>query len=126
MGVAVYVDNAVIPWRGRLWAHLVGTDLDELHALAAAIGLRRAWFQDRRRFPHYDVDAEYRERALAAGAIAITDRRIPDDVLMKRADGSYVPRSVVLAERSRSRNERNGIAANVASSSATARPTNVA
>ena len=95
----VYVDNAVIPSRGRLWAHLIASDLDELHALAAAIGLRRAWFQDARRFPHYDVDVEYRERALAAGAIALTDRRIPGDVLMKRPDGSYAPRAVVLAER---------------------------
>jgi hypothetical protein len=125
MGVAVYVDNAVIPWRGRLWAHLIASDLDELHALADAIGLRRAWFQDKRRFPHYDVDVEYRERALAAGAIAIIDRRIPDDVLMKRPDGTYVARSIVLAERSRSRSERAGIAANVARSNATARPTNV-
>jgi hypothetical protein len=123
--MAVYVDNAVIPWRGRLWAHLLGSDLDELHALAAAIGLRRAWFQDRRRFPHYDVDSEYRLRALAAGAIAITDRRIPDDVVMKRSDGSYVARSIVLAERSRSRSERAGTAASVASSSRTARPMNV-
>lgn len=99
MSVAVYVDNAVIPWRGRLWAHLIATDLDELHALAATIGLRRAWFQDARRFPHYDVDTEYRERALAAGAIPITDRRIPDDVLMKRPDGTYASRAVVRAER---------------------------
>lgn len=95
----MYVDNAVIPWRGRLWAHLVTTDLDELHALADAIGLRRAWFQDERRFPHYDVDAEYRERALLAGAIPIVDRRLPDDVLMKRADGTYAARAVVRAER---------------------------
>jgi hypothetical protein len=123
--MAVYVDNAVIPWRGRLWAHLLGSDLEELHALAGAIGLRRAWFQDRRRFPHYDVDAAYRLRALAAGAIAITDRRIPDDVLMKRPDGTYVARSIVLAERSRSRNERAGTAASVASSSRTASPMNV-
>lgn len=125
MGVAVYVDNAVIPWRGRLWAHLIASDLEELHALATAIGLRRAWFQDRRRFPHYDVDTEYRLRALAAGAIAITDRRIPDDVLMKRPDGSYVARAVVLAERSSSRSERAGMAVSVASSRATARPMNV-
>jgi len=104
--MAVYVDNAVIPWRGRLWAHLLGTDLEELHGLAASIGLRRAWFQDRRRFPHYDVDTEYRLRALAAGAVAITDRRIPDDVLMKRADGTYVARAVVLAERRASRAAR--------------------
>lgn len=97
--VAVYVDNAVIPWRGRLWAHLLASDLDELHATAAAIGLRSAWFQDAGRFPHYDVTAEGRIAALAAGAVPIVDRRIPGDVLMRRADGRYVPRHVVLAER---------------------------
>jgi hypothetical protein len=97
--VPVYVDNAVMPWRGRLWAHLLASDLEELHALATSIGLRRAWFQDRGRFPHYDVPTEGREAALAAGAIPILDRRIPDDVLMKRPDGRYVPRRHVLAER---------------------------
>lgn len=102
----VYVDNAVIPWRGRLWAHLLGSDLDELHELASTIGLRRAWFQDARRFPHYDVTEAGREAALAAGAVAIVRRRIPDDVLMKRPDGTYVPRSLVLAERAAERSLR--------------------
>lgn len=97
--MTVYVDNAVIPWRGVLWAHLLATDLDELHALAAAIGLRRAWFQDGGRWPHYDVTSSKRESAIAAGAVAFFDRHIPVDVLMKRADGRYVARAVVLAER---------------------------
>jgi hypothetical protein len=101
--VTVYVDNAVIPSRGVLWAHLLGTDLDELHALAAAIGLRRAWFQDHGRWPHYDVTTAKREEAIAAGAVAFFDRRIPPDVLMKRPDGRYVPRAEVLRERARAR-----------------------
>jgi len=29
--------------------------LQELHDAAAAIGLKRAWFQANRRHPHYDV-----------------------------------------------------------------------
>jgi hypothetical protein len=101
--VTVYVDSAVIPWRGHLWAHLLGTDLDELHAFAAAIGLRRAWFQDAGRWPHYDVTAAKREDAIAAGAVAFFDRRIPPEVLMKRPDGRYVPRADVLRERAAAR-----------------------
>jgi Protein of unknown function (DUF4031) len=101
--VTVYVDNAGIPWRGHHWAHLLGSDLDELHALAAEIGLRRAWFQDHGRYPHYDVTTDKRAEAVTAGAVAFYDRRIPQDVLMKRPDGAYVPRWVVLAERSRTR-----------------------
>ena len=48
-----------------------------------------------------------------------------EEVVMKRPDGRYVARSVVLAERSSSRNDRAGTAASVASSNSTARPTNV-
>ena len=101
--MTVYVDNAVIPWRGHLWAHLLGSDLDELHALAAAIGLRRAWFQDTGRWPHYDVTTTKREEAIAAGAVAFFDRRIPLDVLMKRPDGRHVARAIVLRERAAAR-----------------------
>lgn len=45
--------------------------LDELHALADAIGLRRAWFQKRARVPHYDLTPSKRELALRAGAIFV-------------------------------------------------------
>ena len=49
-------------------------DLAELHALAAAIGMPRQRFQDKTAAPHYDLTPAYRERALAAGAVAV-DRR---------------------------------------------------
>ena len=75
--MAVYVDNAVFPWRGRRWAHLMADTLDELHAFAARLGIPRHAFQDRRSGAHYDVDAATRLRALALGAVAVsrtTDR----------------------------------------------------
>lgn len=65
----VYVDNERIPWRGREWCHLVADSLDELHAFAATLGLRRAWFQGRASYPHYDVTMSVRTRALALGAL---------------------------------------------------------
>lgn len=70
--MAVYVDNAVFPWRGRRWAHLMADDLDELHAFAARLGMPRHAFQDKRSGAHYDIDEATRMRALALGAIAVS------------------------------------------------------
>jgi hypothetical protein len=66
--MAVYVDAEGIAWRGRLWSHLVADSLDELHAFASTLGLQRRWFQSKSLYPHYDVTASVRDRALAMGA----------------------------------------------------------
>ncbi len=71
--MTVLVDNAVWPWRGRLWAHLVSDEsYAELHEAARLIGKRRLGFQG----DHYDVDEDDRERALANGAEAIDSRQL--------------------------------------------------
>jgi len=70
--VAVYVDDAVTLWRGHRWAHLMADTLDELHAFAAQLGLRREKFQDKTSGAHYDVPAPVREDALRLGAIPIS------------------------------------------------------
>ena len=62
------MDNAIWPWRGRQWAHLVSdTSHDELHGFAALLGIPRRGFQG----DHYDVPADLRERAIALGAQAV-------------------------------------------------------
>lgn len=48
--------------------HMVGDTAEELHALAEKIGLKREWFQNRRRLPHYDLTPAKRAAAIAAGA----------------------------------------------------------
>ena len=69
--MAVLVDEAVWPWRGARWAHLVSDEsVDELHAFARRLGLRRMAFQG----DHYDVPTEVRERALTLGAEAVRGR----------------------------------------------------
>lgn len=73
--MTVYVDDAVFPWRGRRWAHLMADELDELHAFAARLGLAREDFQDLRSGAHYDVDASTRARAIALGATAVSRTR---------------------------------------------------
>ena len=70
--MAVYVDDAVTLWRGHRWAHLMADTLDELHAFAAQLGLRREKFQDKTSGAHYDVPASVREEALRLGAVAIS------------------------------------------------------
>ncbi|MGF6491050.1 DUF4031 domain-containing protein [Pseudomonas fluorescens] len=67
--MTVYVDAEGITWRGRLWSHLVADSLEELHAFASTLGLQRRWFQSKSLYPHYDVTASVRDRALAMGAL---------------------------------------------------------
>ena len=79
--MTVLVDEAVWPWRGRRWAHLVSDEsYAELHAFAAELGIPRHVFQG----DHYDVPSELRERALAQGATPVAAR---DLVLRLRAAG---------------------------------------
>ena len=70
--MTVYVDDAVFPWRGQRWAHLMADTLAELHAFADALGIPRRAFQDKTSGAHYDRPAPLRERAIALGAVAVS------------------------------------------------------
>lgn len=48
--------------------------LDELHAFAQRIGMKRAWFQDHKIAPHYDLTPGRRDRALLIGATFVPAR----------------------------------------------------
>lgn len=72
----VYVDRERNPYRGMLMSHMLADSLDELHAMAAAVGLRRAWFQDHGT-PHYDLCQAKRAIAIRLGAV---EMRIPRKV----------------------------------------------
>ena len=65
--MAVYVDDARIPWRGRRWSHLVAETADELHAAATVLGIPRRRAHERGRTLHYDLPDEWRDRAIASG-----------------------------------------------------------
>lgn len=49
--------------------HMTADTLEELHAMADKIGLRRAWFQDKSSVPHYDLTESKRVLALRYGAV---------------------------------------------------------
>jgi len=53
---------------------VVNGTLDELHAFAARLGLRREWFQEHPIAHHYDLTPAKRERALKLGAVFRTAR----------------------------------------------------
>jgi hypothetical protein len=80
-GMTVYVDDAVHSWRGQRWAHLMADTLEELHAMAARLGIPRRAFQNKTSGAHYDVTADLRELAIALGAVAIS--RHHDRALVK-------------------------------------------
>ncbi|MDQ3205362.1 MAG: DUF4031 domain-containing protein [Pseudomonadota bacterium] len=84
--MTVYVDDAVTLWKGARWAHLMADTLDELHRAAADLGLPRRAFQNRTSGAHYDVTAELRQAAIAAGAVPISRHR--DRVLMRAVIGT--------------------------------------
>lgn len=85
----VYIDNARIPFtpkpglREMLMCHMVATSLEELHAMADHIKMKREWFQDRNTagapsVPHYDVCATRRAWAVKAGAIEVSRSEMAD------------------------------------------------
>ena len=80
----VYVDTAKHPFGRMVMCHMVADSLEELHAMADRIGLRREWFQPLSS-PHYDVSKTKRAKAIAAGAIEL-DRRDFVGVLRRLRD----------------------------------------
>jgi hypothetical protein len=69
--MSVYVDDAQWPWRGKMWAHLMADNIEELHDFAKKLGLQRSWFQSKAQHAHYDITANKRFLALKMGAIYV-------------------------------------------------------
>jgi hypothetical protein len=81
--LTVYVDDwrqaATIRDRAERWSHLLGDDPEELHALAAQLGIPRRGYQQHRRsevLNHYDVPEPLRLRAIELGAVPVTWREM--------------------------------------------------
>jgi len=73
---------------GRQWCHLWSDSLEELHAMADRLGLKRTWFQKRSRrcLCHYDLVPSKRTLALKLGAVEISGK---DYLRMCQANGTY-------------------------------------
>lgn len=74
--MTVYVDEPFTVKRNRTdWCHMASPCLEELHAMADVIGLERRWFQSGRR-PHYDLSPGMRARAIVAGAVPVSSKKL--------------------------------------------------
>ena len=75
--MAVYVDSLIVfggdsaprCFRNKPNCHMYADSLEELHAMASKIGLKRAWFQDSKTLQHYDLTPSKRALAVANGAM---------------------------------------------------------
>ena len=72
--MAVYVDNAFIPYGRMLMCHMGADSLTELHEMADKVGLKRRWFQEHKLIPHYDLCKRKRGLAIELGAIEVSSR----------------------------------------------------
>ncbi len=82
--MSVYVDELMV--HPNAWGpflngscHMTADTEEELHTMAAAIGMKRAWFQTNPRRPgswHYDLVKSRRDKAVALGAIEQTTREL--------------------------------------------------
>jgi hypothetical protein len=81
-GMTVYVDRLASNGRwgpcGRFLrsCHLFADSLDELHAFAARIGMKREWFQGHSSLGHYDLTANRRKQAVKLGAVEIPPQEV--------------------------------------------------
>lgn len=66
----VYVDAPIWSYGRMKMCHMLADSEDELHAMAAAIGINRKWFQNER-YPHYDICKSKRALAVQNGALEI-------------------------------------------------------
>ena len=69
------------PHWNTLWCHMASDNLteeglEELHQMAVRIGLKRAWFQNHPRHPHYDLSPLGRSLAIRAGAVPVSSREL--------------------------------------------------
>lgn len=102
--MTVYVDNGFAEGEWGVWnggGHMLANDLDELHGMAQRLKLKREWFQKDSTFAHYDLTKGKRHQALKIGATPIEAGDVPDDVLMRRMDGTYERRCDRIVRRAR-------------------------
>lgn len=72
----IYVDeirtyeHTQLPYKD--WCHMaVDGDIEHLHAFAHKLGLKREWFQDKPKAPHYDLVPSKRAEAIKLGAVPV-------------------------------------------------------
>ena len=83
--MAVYVDNARIPYRNMLMSHLMADTREELLEIVKKIGVNQKWIQySGTPREHFDVCAQKREAAIREGALPVSGRELARLIAKKR------------------------------------------
>lgn len=56
--------------------HLIADELQELHWFAESIGMKRSWFQDHPKHPHYDIFGRNVTKAIRHGAKVVSSKKL--------------------------------------------------
>lgn len=99
--MAVYVDwlQTWIPtkrWPYKQFCHLMADTIDELHAFAVKLGLKRQWFQAKSSRPHYDLTAGKRRQAVHLGAVEVDMEWYRQQY--KKKQGASMPKAAPIVE----------------------------
>ena len=75
----IFVDKLRSCLRNKNWpydksCHLFADSIEELKIFAVVIGLKKSWFQDNKRLPHFDLTEGMRVRAVNGGAIEMPNK----------------------------------------------------
>jgi hypothetical protein len=85
--MTVYVDDMYrypMGQFGRMkMSHLIADTEEELHAMAAAIGIARRWYQG----DHYDISITKRDEAIKRGAVPVPLRILATMARIRRQTG---------------------------------------
>lgn len=87
--MTVYVDNMRASFGRMVMCHMLADSDDELHEMAARIGVARRWHQapPKASSSHYDIAQSKRKLAVAAGAVEITLRQAACMAMRRRVTG---------------------------------------
>lgn len=91
--MTVYVDDMRAKYGRMIMCHMLADTDDELHAMAARIGVARRWWQspEATSGSHYDISLSCRAKALAVGAVEITWRQAGMMNMRRRVTGELGP-----------------------------------
>lgn len=85
----VYVDDMRANFGRMIMCHMIADTDDELHAMAAVIGIARKWHQaPPKHDSHYDVALSCRAQAVRAGSIEVTWRQLGCMNMRRRIEGT--------------------------------------